>query len=152
MTHCLGFLQVSVGDRIRILYVGDDASKEEMDWIYGEAVQSYQQGWLPKSCYGQVVDDPGKPPHQCSLFELQVFVGNKKVPQIDKMDRSLLEEALRTVQQWEKQAFAQLDNHAKVFFGKKWSTRPGCTLEELIDDMIQYRWGDKSKAAPTPRI
>ena len=69
VTHCFGFLQVSVGDQIRILYVGDDASKEEKDWIYGEAVQSYQQGWLPKSCYGQVVDDPGKPPHQFSLLQ-----------------------------------------------------------------------------------
>ena len=149
--HCVGYLEVSVGDKILLLHVGDDASSEEKDWIYGEAVQSGQRGWLPKSCYGQVVDDPGKPPHQCSLFELQVLLENKKVPQIDKMDRSLLEEALRTVRQWEKQDFVQLENHAKAFFGKKWSTRPDCTREELIDDMIQYRWGDKSQAAPTQK-
>jgi len=52
--HCVGYLEVSVGDKILLLHVGDDASSEEKDWIYGEAVQSGQRGWLPKSCYGQL--------------------------------------------------------------------------------------------------
>merc|ERR1712187_491703 len=48
-----GYLGVREGDRVEVMYVGDDDIMEERGWLYGRCLrhdgQSKQEGWLASS-------------------------------------------------------------------------------------------------------
>ena len=43
-----GYLDICIGDRVRLLYIGDE--DDDLRWVYGERSADQQKGWFPDHC------------------------------------------------------------------------------------------------------
>lgn len=74
----------------------------------------------------------------------------KQLPNIDRMDRDMLIENIRQVERWETSTIAALQHSAKI---SGCPVRPGGSPQDLIQDMINWQWGDRpEETKATPKV